>query len=183
MACKNKIIRNPVSGQSIRFLQTSADTEGELLEMESQFAPRSAEPVPHYHPHQQELFTVLEGCIHVRLNGVVKELKKGEQLVVSPKAVHSMWNPFPAKAVVNWKVQPALSTEYFLETGMGLAAEGKVNQKGLPSVLQTALLARRYKNVFRLAKPSYFLQRLVFGALAPVSKLAGYKAVYKKYID
>lgn len=183
MACKNKVIQNPVSGQSIRFLQTSTDTDGHLLEMESSFTSYSNEPIPHYHPRQQEVFTILEGGIAVRLNGEIKELKKGEQLVIAPNTVHSMWNPFGTKAVVNWKVEPALSTEYLLETGMGLATDGKVNKKGLPPVLQTALLARQYKNVFRLAKPPYFLQRMVFGMLAPLSKLAGYKAVYREYID
>lgn len=183
MAYRNKVIRNPLSGQSIRFLQTSTDTEGALLEMESSFAPHSLEPVPHYHPVQRELFTVISGSIHVRMNGKVKEVTKGEQLSVPPNTVHSMWNAAGTTAVVNWRVEPALGTEYFLETGMGLATDGKVNKKGLPPVLQTALLARHYKNVFRLAKPPYFLQRAVFGALAPLSKIAGYKAVYNEYID
>lgn len=183
MACKDKVIHNPLSGQTIRFLQTSSDTDGELLEMESGFAPYSIEPFPHYHPQQEELFTVIEGQINVRINGSVKQLKKGDQLRIGPKTVHSMWNASSTQAVVNWKVTPALSTEYFLETGIGLAAAGKVNQKGMPPVLQTALLARKYKNVFRLARPPYVLQRLVFGALAPISKLAGYKAVYQEYLD
>lgn len=183
MAVKNKIISNPVSGQSIRFLQTGSDTGGALLEMESSFAPRSLEPVSHYHPEQRETFTVLQGSIYVRINGTVKELKAGEQLNIKPNTAHSMWNPSATTAVVNWKVQPALSTEYFLETGMGLAAAGKVNAKGLPPVLQTALLLRKYKNVFRLAKPPYFLQRMVFGALAPVARVTGYKAVYAEYLD
>lgn len=183
MAYKNKIVRNPVTGQAIRFIQTSIDTDGELLEMESSFAPGSLEPVPHFHPKQHETFTVLEGNILVRMNGRINLLKKGEQLEIPANTVHSMWNAAATKAVVNWKVQPALSTEYFLETGMGLAAEGKVNAKGLPLLLQTALLVTFYNKVFRLAKPSYLVQKMVFGMLSPVAKLAGYKAVYKEYID
>lgn len=183
MAYKNKIIRNPVTGQSIRFLQTSCDTEGQLLEMESSFAPQSVEPIPHYHPRQHEVFVVLEGSLKVRIRGKVWTLQAGDQLEIPPRTVHSMWNAGYSKAVVNWKVQPALSTEYFLETGMGLAQSGMVNKKGLPPVLQTALLARYYKNVFRIAKPPYAVQKLLFGLLAPLSKLAGYKAVYNDYID
>jgi len=183
MAYKNKIVRNPVTGQAIRFIQTSDDTDGELLEMESSFAPGSIEPVPHFHPKQHEIFTVLEGNILVRMNGRIVLLKTGEQLEIPANTVHSMWNAAATKAVVNWKVQPALSTEYFLETGMGLAAEGKVNAKGLPPLLQTALLVRFYSKVFRLANPPYFVQKMVFGMLSPVAKLVGYKAVYKEYID
>jgi quercetin dioxygenase-like cupin family protein len=183
MAYKNKVIRNPVTGQSIRFLQTSCDTEGQLLEMESSFAPYSTEPLPHYHPKQHETFMVLEGSIRVRLNGKVWELKAGDRLEIPAKTAHSMWNPYGTKALVNWKVEPALSTEYLLETGMGLAIQGKVNKKGRPSFLQSALLAKKYKNVYRLANPPYALQKLVFNALAPMAKLKGYKAVYQDLID
>lgn len=183
MAYKNKVIRNPVTGQSIRFLQTSCDTEGQLLEMESTFAPHSIEPVPHYHPKQHETFVVLEGTLKVRFRGKVWTLQAGDQLEIPPRSIHSMWNAGATKTVVNWKVQPALSTEYFLETGMGLACCGKVDEKGLPPVLQTALLARYYRNVFRIAKPPYVVQKVLFGLLSPFSKLAGYKAVYNEYID
>ena len=183
MAYKNKVIRNPVTGQSIRFLQTSCDTEGQLLEMESTFVPHSVEPLEHYHPKQHETFTVLEGSLHVRLNGRIKVLMTGDQLEIAANTPHSMWNASGVKAVVNWKVEPALSTEYFLETGMGLAVQGKVNQKGLPSIWQSALLAEKYQQVFRLARPPYALQRAVFKLLGPVAKWKGYKAVYKELID
>jgi quercetin dioxygenase-like cupin family protein len=183
MAYRNKIIRNPVTGQSIRFLQTSCDTEGQLLEMESTFAPHSVEPLLHYHPKQHEVFTVLEGSLHVRINGRVSLLMPGERLAIPANTHHAMWNASGVKAVVNWKVEPALSTEYFLETGMGLAVQGKVNKKGLPCLLQTALLAEKYKNVFRLAKTPYVVQRAVFKMLSPVAKWKGYKAVYGELID
>ena len=183
MAYKNKIIRNPLTGQAIRFLQTSLDTEGALLEMESSFAPHAKEPPLHYHPKQTEYFTVLEGTLCIRIAGKVRELKKGDRVTIKPKTAHAMWNASGTPAVVNWMVEPALNTEYFFETGMGLANAGKVKKNGMPSFLQTVLLARAYKNVFRLAKPSYFLQGLVFGVLSPVSKMAGYKAAYKEFID
>jgi mannose-6-phosphate isomerase-like protein (cupin superfamily) len=183
MAYKNKVIHNPVTGQIIRFLQTSCDTEGQLLEMESSFAPHSMEPVEHYHPKQHETFVVVEGSIHVRLNGKIKVMKAGEELEIPAKTSHAMWNAGTTRAVVNWKVQPALCTEYFLETGMGLAAQGKVNKKGRPCIWQTALLAIGYQHVFRLARPGYLVQKLVFGILSPLAKLKGYKAVYQEYID
>jgi hypothetical protein len=61
MAIANKVIHNPVTGQTIRFTKTSRDTQGRLLEMESRFDAFSKEPPPHYHPFQTELFTVQEG--------------------------------------------------------------------------------------------------------------------------
>jgi quercetin dioxygenase-like cupin family protein len=183
MAYKNKVIQNPVTGQTIRFLQTSCDTEGQLLEMESTFAPHSTEPLQHYHPRQHETFKVLEGSLHVRINGKLRVLGTGETLEIPANTNHSMWNAAGTRTVVNWRVEPALSTEYFLETGMGLAAQGKVNKKGMPSILQTVLLADRYKQVYRLSKPAFFLQKAICKALASVAKMKGYKAVYKEFID
>jgi quercetin dioxygenase-like cupin family protein len=183
MAFKGKEIKNPVSGQTIRFINTSVDTDGSLLEMESIFAPHSKEPVPHYHPYQKEMFTVLEGKIRIRLKGKERELKQGEVLHMKPNMIHSMWNPFDTPARVHWAVQPAFGTEYFLETGMGLASDGKVGKNGMPKLLQTVLLLDRFKREFRLGKPSYRVQKILLKSLSPIARAAGYKAVYDKYID
>jgi quercetin dioxygenase-like cupin family protein len=183
MAYANKTISNPATGQEIRFVHTARDTKGLLLEMESHFNPGSLEPVPHYHPLQTEHFTVLSGAIMVRLNGAIKVLKTGEALRIPPNTVHSMWNPFEEEAVVSWKMEPALDTEYFLETGMGLAREGKTGKNGMPPLLQVALLANRYADVYRLASPPYWLQKTLFTLLAPFAWLRGYRASYAKYLD
>jgi glyoxylate utilization-related uncharacterized protein len=151
--------------------------------MESTFAPHSTEPLQHYHPRQHETFKVLEGSLHVRINGKLRVLGTGETLEIPAHTNHSMWNAASTRTVINWKVEPALSTEYFLETGMGLAAQGKVNKKGMPGIWQTVLLADRYKHVYRLSKPVFFLQKAMCKVLAPLAKIKGYKAVYKELID
>ena len=110
-------------------------------------------------------------------------LSAGETLEIPCNTIHSMWNGSGEKSVVNWKVQPALDTEYFLETGMGLAAQGKVNKKGMPSIWQAALLAERYQNVFRLAKPWFVWQQAAFKLLASIGRLMGYKAVYRELLN
>lgn len=183
MAYANKTISNPATGQEIRFVHTARDTGGRLLEMESHFQPHSLEPIPHYHPLQTEYFTALSGAIVVRLGAVIKVLKAGETLRIPPHTVHSMWNPFEEKAVVSWKMEPALDTEYFLETGMGLAREGKTGKNGMPPLLQVALLANRYDKVFRLASPPYWVQKTLFALLTPLAWLRGYRASYAKYLD
>ena len=183
MAYKGKIINNKKNGQQIKFIHTSDDSGGELLEMESLFQPHSTEPVPHYHPSQEELFTVLEGEISVRINGQVKILKQNDTLRIKKKQVHSMWNHSTSAAKVNWKVMPALDTEYFLENGVGIANEKKTNDQGMPGILQVALLANRFSNVFRIARPPYAVQKILFGILTPFSYLAGYRPCYKKFVD
>lgn len=151
--------------------------------MESIYHAASKEPVAHYHPFQDEDFTVLEGQLTVRINGAVRALKAGDTLHIPKNAVHSMWNASTDKTVVNWKVRPALDTEYLLETGTGLAADGKLSKNGQPPLLQVALLAQRFSSCFRLAKPPFAIQKLLFAALAPVARLRGYRAVFQKYLD
>jgi hypothetical protein len=85
--------------------------------------------------------------------------------------------------VVNWKVRPSLNTEYFLETLAGLATDGKTNEKGTSEFLQVALTAAKYGKVFRLSRPPFFIQKIVFLILAPFAYIFGYKPVYKKYFD
>jgi quercetin dioxygenase-like cupin family protein len=183
MAYKNKVIRNPVTRQEIKFLQTASDTGGKLLEMESTYFAHSTEPPSHYHAYQFEDFTVLEGEISARINGEIKTFKAGEHIHFPANTVHSMWNSSNQKSVVNWKIQPAMNTEHLLETGMGLANDGKVNDKGLPNILQVALMMNKFSDVFRLAKPPLAIQKIVFGVLSPIALLLGYRSSYKKYLD
>lgn len=183
MAYAGKKISNRHTGQSILFLQTARDTEGQLLEMESSFAPFSKEPAPHFHPYQHEVFTVISGELTVRMEDRVIVLTPGQQLEIPRYKVHAMWNNSSRNTVVNWKVSPALETEEFLENAMGLAHEGRINSNGMPSLLQVALMARRYEAEFRLSKPSPLVQKLLFTVLKPFALLAGYQASYKKYID
>ena len=43
---------------------------------------------------------------------------------------------------------------------------------------RAALIAREYEDEFRLASPPWAVQRLLFGSLAPVGRLLGYRAKY-----
>lgn len=183
MAYKNKIIRNPLSGHEMKFLQTANDTGGQLLEMEATYHAASKPPVPHYHPAQDEVFTVLEGSLSVQVGGELTLLKTGDTLHIPRRTVHAMWNPSEGKTVVNWQVRPALDTEYFLETGTGLATDGKVGKNGMPPLLQVALLANKFAGVYRLAKPPYWVQKILFSLLTPFAYLKGYRPTYAKYLN
>ncbi|RYF85453.1 MAG: cupin domain-containing protein [Chitinophagaceae bacterium] len=183
MAYKGKRIVNPVNKQTIEFVATAKESDGQQLEMIASWAPHSLKPAAHYHPYQDEVFNVLEGELTLELNGQLISLKRGEGIHIPANAVHAMWNNTNDKTVVSWKVFPALDTEYFLETGMGLATSGKTNQQGMPDLLQVALLAKKYRREFRLNKPAYLVQQILFSLLAPFAKLAGKKAVYPEYLN
>jgi len=182
MAYKNKIITNPIVGQQIKFLQTAKDTDGKLLEMDASYRPYSKEPPLHYHPSQEEDFMILKGQMTVRLEGKILLLNEGDTLHIPANTIHSMWNNSGSMSVINWKIQPALNIEYFLETATGLASDKK-RRRRMRSLLQKSLMANKYSGVFRLSKPPFFIQKIFFLVLTPFAWLVGYRASYKQYFD
>lgn len=183
MAFQNKVIYNPFTRQQLRFVRTGKETRGRMLEIEASFEPHSKEPAPHYHPYQEETFTVLTGELSVRMHGETRVLKKGQTLYIPRNMVHSMWNNADVPTTVSWKVRPALNTEHFLETAMGLANDNKTDSKGMPRLLQVALMANRFSRVFRLSRPPFVVQKLFFITLTPFAYMLGYRPTYDKYLD
>ena len=178
MARAGEELVNPISGQRILFRKTAAETGGELLEVESSYRAGGREPPPHYHPHQDEHFEVLDGTIAARIDGEERRLRPGETLDVPAGTVHSIWNGRDGEARLLWQVRPARKTEAFFETLWGLARDGKLNEKGVPNALQAAAMMREFDGEVRLAKPPRPVQRVVFGLLAPIARLRGYRGRY-----
>jgi quercetin dioxygenase-like cupin family protein len=183
MAVVNKTITNCKTGQGFRFIQTAGNSSGQLLEIESTFAPGSKEPPAHYHPYQTEDFTVIDGTINVRLGDKIKSFQKGESFHIAAGQVHSMWNSSSSNAVLNWKTRPAMETKKLFETMVGLANDNRTNEDGRPGLLQAIATVNRFSKEYRLARPSFWVQKLLFNILLPFAYLSGKKPVYKKYLD
>lgn len=183
MAYQGKTMFNSKTGIETKFIQTSKDTNGQLLEMVTTYPAHSHKPPPHYHPYQEENFIILSGEMTVRMDGQQRILRQGDTLHIPKNKVHSMWNHTDGETVVNWQVRPALDSEFFFEITTGLANDGKTNAGGRPGILQSAMLMNRFSNVFRLTKPARWKQRVIFGVLGIVGWVMGYRAVYPKYLD
>lgn len=177
MARSGDVITNP-NGETLRFLRTAADTNGELLEMEASYAPHSAPPPEHYHPQQEETFQVLAGEFRASINGTEYTYRAGDSFIVPTGVHHWMHNISDEEGRLNWQVRPALDTESFFETIWGLARDGKTNDSGTPNLLQVAVIGREFNREFRLSSPPYVVQRTVFALLAPIARLRGYRARY-----
>jgi quercetin dioxygenase-like cupin family protein len=160
--------------------QSEEDTNGELLEMEAHYPPRSAMPPLHYHPDQAEQFEVLKGTFKAVVDGMEQVYETGERFSVPSGIDHQMQNISHENGLLNWQVRPAKKTQAFLETMRNLEADGKTNEDGVPDLLQLAVILDEYSEEFRASSPPYFIQRLLFGILAPIGRLRGYKAVYHK---
>jgi mannose-6-phosphate isomerase-like protein (cupin superfamily) len=153
---------NEISGQRLVCLRAGADTDGELLELESRWE-RGGAPLPeHVHPSQSEHFELLEGTLIARVNGAERTLAAGDALELPAGTPHTMWNPGPAPARAIWQTRPALNTERFLQAVWGLAASGRVDADGSPRLRDGLSLARSYQREFRVTRPPWPIQRLAF---------------------
>ena len=183
MAFVGKVIINSKNGQSYKFISTAESSGGKLLEMESVYVPNTPEPILHYHPFQDEHFKVLDGNLTVRTGRNLKVLHEGDEIDIPSGTRHAVWNRSNLRAKINWKVTPALDTEYLFETITGLVNDGKTGEDSKPGLLQMALTGNHFSNVIRQAKPPFALQKILFYLLSPFACLAGLRPVYKKYLN
>jgi hypothetical protein len=77
------------------------------------------------------------------------------------------------EAQVVVEVTPGDRFAEIARTMVGLAHDGKVTRRGGPSLLQLAVIMREYHDVFVMASPPPWVQRLLFAALTPAGHLMG----------
>ncbi len=95
---------------------------------------------------------------------------------------HDWWNGGDEEALVRLEVRPAARFEAMMLNLFGLAQDGRTNARGLPNLLQLALLVREFRDVIRFTRPPQVVQLVLFGALTPVARLLGYRASYPEYL-
>jgi quercetin dioxygenase-like cupin family protein len=172
-------IENPVTGEVVHFLRTSAETDGELVEIECTVRPGGGVAAAHVHPYQSERFEVIEGTFEFRHGRSKATVTAGDVVTVEAGTVHSFRNVGDEPATFVCQVRPALQFEQFLVTMFGLAADGKTNRKGMPNPLRLAVIAQAHFATVRLPFPPAWLQRAGLALAAPIGRLVGYRPTYE----
>ena len=170
---------NPVTGESMTFLKTSAETGGDYVLIELRADPDAFVAAAHVHPAQTETFEVIEGTLGVKVEDRTVEATAGDVLVVEPGQSHKWWNAGDAVLVFRCQIRPALQFESLIETMFALAADGKTNKKGMPNPLRLAVIANAHLDTVVLPFPPVWMQKLALAVGAPLGKLAGYGASYQ----
>ena len=178
MAYTGQTINNPVSGEQITFLQTAADTAGEMLEFELALSPDGHVPGAHVHPEQEERFHVIEGTMKFRMGLRRITAQAGDTVVVPAGRVHRFANGGDEVARCRVEVVPALDMEQLLETTVELALEGNVTRKGMPKPLHLALFVRRFAREVRAPFPPAWMVRVVMAPLAALASRRGHGERY-----
>jgi mannose-6-phosphate isomerase-like protein (cupin superfamily) len=178
MAKAGDEIVNPRTGQRIIFLKASAETNGGLLRNESYIPPAGDAEPEHVHPFQESGAEVISGSVRFSVGGEERSLKAGDSITIPADTPHFFWNDGEEDAhFIGW-FRPALKIERFFEAFFGLAQDGKLNETGLPSMLQLAVMVPHFGDEIRLTSPPWAVQKATFGALAPIGRLLGYRPEY-----
>jgi quercetin dioxygenase-like cupin family protein len=177
MANQGDEIVNPRTGQKMKFILTSKDTNGELLRIDCFNEPGGVKEPEHIHPYQENRFEVISGSLMFSIAGKERQVKPGEALSIPAKVPHYFWNGSDQEAHYIQEFRPALRSEFFFEALFGLARDGKLNEQGTASPFLMAVFIPVFWNEIRVTKPPQVIQKIFFGLLNPISRLLGYRGV------
>jgi hypothetical protein len=96
--------------------------------------------------------------------------------------VHDWWNAGDEEAQVVVEINPGRRFEIMISTLFGLANDGLTNDKGMPHLLQAAVIADEFADVVQFLRPPLFIQRALFALLAPIGRALGYRPYYERYM-
>jgi quercetin dioxygenase-like cupin family protein len=181
MARSGQVLENPPMGARLVFRQTSAETNGELLQFDFYLKPRGVIVEEHFHPKQEERFTLVNG----RMSGTVAKkpqtAEQGDVVVVPAGTRHAWWNDGDEESHQIVEFRPALRAEEFFETVFALAQEGKTDERGLPNIWQRAVMLQEYGDEFFPASGPLPIIRVMMPILAWIGRRRGYKARYPEH--
>ena len=177
----NKTVRNPVISHRITFMQTAAQTNGDLLQiMYAVEEPETKPSIPlHIHLQCTERFEVIDGQLGVMLEGEPRVLAVGEEVLIPPGTPHTFWNVGEGELRFITDVRPPGRLQTYWETVFGLAEDGKVGKNGLPNLLQLAVvvsLADSYTPDMPIPVTKFIIK-----LLGSIGRLLGYKESYPQY--
>ena len=111
MARAGQTVVNPATAERITFLETAADTGGELLAMENVWTRPDHRTTEHVHPGMEERWEVVSGRAHFRIGGEDIEAGPGEVVVAPAGTPHCGWNPTDGEVRLRIEMRPALRWE------------------------------------------------------------------------
>lgn len=137
-------------------VRTGETSGGDVHEQRVEYFPGSPFPPAHYHPNQDEHFEIERGAMLFVVGGEERVVRAGESLDIPRGTPHRARNASDTDpAFVRWETRPALRTTEFFLTAAALGDEA--------GLLDSALLAHEYRDVFRLSGPLRPLVPVVAG--------------------
>ena len=180
MPIKGKIITNPTSRDSYEFLETAKDTNGERVTLKATIKSKGHLVPKHYHIFQDETFEVISGQLTVLWDGETKTLSAGEKITLPKNIPHNHYNNEDIAVIYIHTVTPALDFDFLIENLVGLAGDGK-SKNGKYGLVQELVTLKYLDSKSYLADIPIGIQKILANTIAPIGRLFGYRAIYKKY--
>lgn len=133
---------NPIVKDEVYFEKYGAETNGKYARLRIGVGPSGGVPL-HYHNSYAEFFTAKKGDLAVEIDGKTTILKPGETREVPKGTKHRFFNPSKDEKIeMEVVMRPAHEGfEKSLYITYGLARDGLVNEKGLPSFVPLCIIA------------------------------------------
>lgn len=181
-ARRGDVLENSVTGERAIVLVGTDDSHDGRTICFLGVRPGGAVAGEHVHSSITERFRVVCGRLGVRIDGVERELGPGDEATVPPGVVHDWWNAGDREAQVVVEIDPGRRFEIMISTLFGLANDGLTNDRGMPHMLQLAVIANEFRDVVEFVRPPRAVQRVLFGVLAPLGHALGYRPWYDRYL-
>ena len=179
---RGEVVENPATGERVVILTDPFEHPDKVLVSHLYVTPGGRVSVKHWHPTVTERFHVLSGQVGFQIGEEEHLLGPGQQAEVPPNTLHDWWQVGEETAEVVVEVTPGDRFTELVGTFFGLARDGKVDKKGVPKPLQLAVSTTAYRDVIVVASPPPWLQRIVFGVLAPIGRRRGLRPYYEEYL-
>jgi quercetin dioxygenase-like cupin family protein len=182
-----EVYYNPRCREKIVIRTPAERTGGERAVMDLYVEPGGFAAGYHTHPFSQEIFTLVRGSLRVHRAGrdiILDEV--GQSVTVPAGTVHRWFGNTEEEtsfAVVELVNRAERFEQLILRQLFGLAQDGKTDAEGRPNLLQHAVTMREFSDVLRFTDRPWPVQRLLYGALAPIARLLGYQACYPEYME
>lgn len=169
MTNNHKTIELKASGETITFLKTTEETNGEYLEILVSF-PAGAGPATHKHSHQTELFESVEGKVGLDCGDDKIVLQPGESFEIPADTWHRSYSIDGDRIKFKAKLMPAASSEYML-TEMFAACNRQQSKE--PSAFDACYILHQTNGDYYIGDMPVFVQKTLFPVVAWLGRLLG----------
>jgi quercetin dioxygenase-like cupin family protein len=182
-----EVYYNPRCREKIVIRTPAAHTGGERTVMDLYVEPGGFAAGYHTHPFSDERFTLVRGRLEVHLDGRKLFLDEpGQSVLIEPGTVHRWFSATDDEetfAICELRNRADRFEILLLRQLFGLAQDGRTNSEGIPTLLQNAVTSLEFSDVLRFTSPPWRVQRLLYGALAPLARALGYRGFNPEYLD
>jgi quercetin dioxygenase-like cupin family protein len=173
----------PITGEWVFGLVASAETNGAYERGVGVFPLGNAGPPEHFHPIYAEHFEIVQGEFIFKIGGEERSARAGDRLVVPKQTPHTFRCVGEAFGAMVVETHPAARIGEVIATLFGMAHEGLLTPQGQPKLLQAMVIGSEYADDTVMTSPPPAIAIPIAKALAPLSRLLGYRSSHARYTE